>query len=71
MNDIITFSVERIQINTQTLNIVQIEVNDEKWWERRILSGLDVYPEIKIESPEMEIETFFEFGEACYDTGNR
>ena len=62
VNDTIHFSVRRLVLGSQTFNLCQIRVNENKCCSEVVIEGADLYPALRIESAGVEINTEFSIG---------
>ena len=62
VNDTIHFSVRRLVVGSQTFNICQIRINENKCCSKIVIEGADLYPAVRIRSSGVEINTAFSIG---------
>ena len=71
VNDTIRFSLRRLDVDSHTFNLCQININGEPCSTEILLEGKDIYPHVSISkySPGLEMNTAFSIGNARVNEG--
>ena len=62
LNDTVCFSVRRLVLASNTLNLCEIRVNENKCCSELVIEGVDIFPAVYIKSPGVELNTAFSIG---------